>query len=140
MSSNGKGSKQRPTNLKKFRKNFDKAFKKDKKDILAQADININPDTGAITVKNKDGSIQRREKKIVVKREYVDQNGIEMCIVNIDDALTNKIMSKKMLQALEHNVVNEEHPDALKAKQLTEELDSKLKSQSQEQIDNKKAT
>ena len=132
MSTNGKGSKQRPTNHKKYRKNYDKAFKKNIKKAAQEANINIDPETGVISVANKTGTIKTREKKIIIKREWVDQNGIEMCMVNIDDALTNKIMSKKMLKALEHGIVNEEHPEAIKAIAQERELEKKLEKMKQE--------
>lgn len=124
---NGKGSKQRPTNGKKYRKNYDKAFKKKLKKVSKEVDVNIDPDTGTISIGNKDGSSKRVEHQIVVKREYVDQNGIEMCIVNIDGGLTNKTMTKKMLHALEHGIVNEEHPDAIKARKAVDEFDNQMK-------------
>lgn len=135
--SNGKGSKQRPTDLKKYSKNYDKAFKKKIKKAAQEANVNIDPDTGAISVTNKDGTIKTRERKIVIKREYVDQNGIEMCIVNIDDAMTNKTMTKRMLKALEHGIVNEEHPEAIKAVIQEKELELKLKKQLKEKKSNK---
>ena len=127
--SNGKGSKQRPTNIKKYGKNYDKAFKKKLKKAAQEANVNIDPDTGAISVVNKDGTIKTKERKIVIKREYTDQNGVEMCIVNIDDALTNKIMSKKMLKALEHGIVNDEHPEAIKAVLQEKEMEARLEKQ-----------
>lgn len=135
--SNGKGSKQRPTNMKKYGKNYDKAFKKKLKKAAQEANVNIDPDTGAISVTNKEGTIKTKERKIVVKREYTDQNGIEMCIVNIDDAMTNKTMSKKMLRALEHGIVNEEHPEAIKATLQEKELEAKLEKQLKEKKSSK---
>jgi prenyltransferase beta subunit len=135
--SNGKGSKQRPTNMKKYGKNYDKAFKKELKKTAQEANVNIDPDTGAISVTNKDGTIKTKERKIIVKREYVDQNGIEMCIVNIDDAMTNKTMTKKMLRALEHSIVNEEHPEAIKASLQEKEIEAKLEKQLKERKSNK---
>lgn len=134
---NGKGSKQRPTDLKKFGKNYDKAFKKKLKKAAQEANVNIDPDTGAISVVNKDGTIKTKERKIIVKREYVDQNGIEMCIVNIDDAMTNKTMSKRMLKALEHGIVNDEHPEAIKAVLQEKEMESKLEKQLKEKKSSK---
>jgi hypothetical protein len=134
--SNGKGSKQRPTNIKKYGKNYDKAFKKKIKKTAQEANVNIDPDTGTISVSNKAGTIKTKERKIVVKREYTDQNGIEMCIVNIDDAMTNKTMSKKMVKALEHGIVNEEHPEAVKAVLQEKEIEVKL----EKQLKQKKST
>lgn len=135
--SNGKGSKQRPTNMKKYGKNYDKAFRKKLKKTAQEANVNIDPDTGAISVTNKEGTIKTKERKIIVKREYVDQNGIEMCIVNIDDAMTNKTMTKKMLRALEHGIVNEEHPEAIKATLQEKEIEAKLEKQLKERKSNK---
>lgn len=134
---NGKGSKQRPTDMKKYGKNYDKAFKKKLKKTAQEANVNIDPDTGAISVTNKEGTIKTKERKIIIKREYTDQNGIEMCIVNIDDAMTNKTMSKKMLRALEHGIVNEEHPEAIKATLQEKELEAKLEKQLKEKKSSK---
>ena len=118
---NGKGSKQRPTDIKKYRKNYDKVFKKSKdklaKKVADEANVHIDPESGAINISNKGGTISTREKKIVIKREFVDQNGVEMVIVNIDDALTNTTMSKRQLKVIQHEIVNEQHPDAVKAVQ-----------------------
>lgn len=134
---NGKGSKQRPTDIKKYGKNYDKAFKKKLKKAAQEANVNIDPDTGAISVTNKTGTIKTKERKIVIKREYTDQNGTEMCIVNIDDAMTNKTISKKMLRALEHGIVNEEHPGAIKAVLQEKEMEAKLEKQLKEGKTNK---
>ena len=133
----GKGSKQRPTNMKKYGKNYDKAFKKKIKKAAQEANVNIDPDTGAITVSNKSGTIKTKERKIVIKREYIDQNGIEMCIVNIDDSMTNKTMSKRMLKALEHGIVNEDHPEAIKAVLQEKEMETKLEKQLKEKKSSK---
>lgn len=138
--SNGKGSKQRPTNIKKYGKNYDKAFKKKIKKAAQEANVNIDPDTGAITVSNKAGTIKTKERKIVIKREYTDQNGIEMCIVNIDDAMTNKTMEKRMLKALEHGIVNDEHPEAIKAVLQEKEMVAKLEKQLKEKKSSKSKT
>ena len=124
---NGKGSKQRPTDMKKYHKNYEKVFDKDIKNIADEANVNIDPDSGAISISNKGGTIKTRERKIVVKREYVDHNGIEMCIVNIDDALTNRIITKRQLKVLQHGIVNEEHPDAIKAAQEEAKIDAELR-------------
>lgn len=124
---NGKGSKQRPTDMKKYHKNYEKAFNKNVKKIADEANVNIDPDSGAITISNKGGTIKTRERKIIVKREYVDQNGIEMCIVNIDDALTNKTITKRQLKVLQHGIINEEHPDAIKAAQEEVKIDAELR-------------
>jgi len=106
---NGKGDKQRPTDLKKYRKNFDKAFRKAKKEanVKDSIDVNINQDTGAIELKSSSG-VTHRERKIKVIKEYTDLNKIEMVIVNIDDSLTNKVMTKRQLKTLQHELVNEE--------------------------------
>lgn len=106
---NGKGDKQRPTDLKRYRKNFDKAFKKVKKkaNVKDSIDVNINQETGAIELKSSSG-VQHTEKKIRVIKEYTDMNDIPMVIVNINDSLTNKVMPKKQLKALQHELVNEE--------------------------------
>jgi len=138
--SNGKGSKQRPTNIKKYGKNYDKAFKKKIKKAAQEANVNIDPDTGTITVSNKAGTIKTKERKIVIKREYTDQNGIEMCIVNIDDAMTNKTMEKRMLKALEHGIVNDEHPEAIKAVLQEKEMVAKLEKQLKEKKSSKSKT
>jgi predicted HAD superfamily phosphohydrolase len=106
---NGKGDKPRPTNLKKYRKNFDIAFNKAKRvaKVKDSIDVSINQDTGAIELKSNSG-VTHRERKIKVIKEYTDQNGIDMVIVNIDDSLTNKTMTKNQLKTLQHELVNEE--------------------------------
>lgn len=106
---NGKGDKQRPTNMKKFGKNYDKAFNKDDiiNDVTKSIDVDFDSDTGAIKIRNSDG-IETREKKINVIKEYVDINNVEMVIVNIDDSLTNKVMTKRQLKTLRHEIINEE--------------------------------
>jgi hypothetical protein len=106
---NGKGDKQRPTNLEKFGKNYDKAFDKNEviDNITKSIDVDFDNDTGAIKIRNSDG-IETREKKINVIKEYVDINNVEMVIVNIDDSLTNKVMTKRQLKTLRHELINEE--------------------------------
>lgn len=106
---NGKGDKQRPTDLKKYRKNYDEAFDKTKvADNIAQSiDVNIDEQTGAIQIRNNDG-IETRERKIRIIKEYTDLNNIDMVIVNIDDAMTNKVMTKRQLKTLQHELINEE--------------------------------
>lgn len=110
---NGKGDKQRPTNLKKFGKNYDKAFDKNKliDNVAKSIDVDFDNNTGAIKIRNSDG-IETREKKIKIIKEYVDINNIEMVIVNVDDSLTNKVMTKRQLKTLRHEVINEEVHEA----------------------------
>ena len=103
-----KGSKQRPTDLKKYGKNWDNVFN----DSQEQVDVKIN-DQGAIEIKNTSGE-QTKERKIRVVKEYTDQNGIEMVIVNVDDALSNRTMTKSKLRALQHEIINQE-PQVLQA-------------------------
>lgn len=106
---NGKGDKQRPTDLKKFGKNYDKAFDKNNiiDNVTKSIDVDFDNETGAIKIRNSDG-IETREKKINIIKEYVDNNNVEMVIVNIDDSLTNKVMTKRQLKTIRHEVVNEE--------------------------------
>lgn len=103
-----KGSKPRPTDLKKYGENYEHAFK----DKLNEVDVTINQQ-GAIEIRNSDGEITK-EKKIRIIKEYVDQNGIEMVIVNVNDALSNRTMTKNKLRALQHEIVNQE-PQVLQA-------------------------
>jgi len=101
MSQNGKGSKPRPTDLKKYQENFEDVFREklgDKKFKSLQDTIMI--ETAA--------SEKRQKRKVKIIKEYTDQNGIEMVIVNINDSLTNKVIDKRLLQALEHDVVNKD--------------------------------
>lgn len=106
---NGKGDKPRPTDLKKFRKNFEKAFskKKNNKKVRDSIDVNIDQDTGAIQLKSSSG-VEHTEKKINIIKEYTDNNGIKMVIVNINDSMTNKVMTSRQLKTLQHELVNEE--------------------------------
>lgn len=115
---NGKGDKQRPTNLKKFRKNYDKVFMKNKptKESVSSIDVNIDESTGAIKIRNSEG-IETKERKIRVIKEYTDLNNVSMVIVNIDDALTNKVMTMRQLKTLQHELVNEE---PIELKQVSE--------------------
>jgi len=98
-----KGSKQRPTDLKKYTENFEKVFNKN---TMSGMDIHIN-EAGAIEINNASGE-STRERKIRVIKEYTDQNGIEMVIVNVDDALSNKTMTKNKLRALKHEIINQQ--------------------------------
>lgn len=111
-----KGSKPRPTDLKKYTENWENVFSG-----AGEIDVRVN-DNGAIEIKNSSGE-STTEKKYRIIKEYVDQNGIEMVIVNVDDALSNKTMPKIKLRALQHEVVNQETPvlealDKLKSEQI----------------------
>ena len=89
----GKGSKQRPANLKKFRKNFEKVFNDPK--VKAELDEL----SGAIKIESK-ASEARQEREIKLIKEWTDHNGVEMVVINIDNALTNKIIPKNVYRTM----------------------------------------
>lgn len=97
---NGKGDKQRPGDLKKYQKNFEKVFGKkiNKQDIKKLENI-IAIETEA--------SEQRQKRKIKIIKEYTDHNGVDMVIVNINDAMTNKVIDRRILHTLEHDIVSD---------------------------------
>ena len=99
----GKGSKQRPTDLKKFGKNYEKAF--GTKPTKAE----IDRVTGAIKLETISSEV-RQKRKVKLIKEYVDQNGVEMVIVNINDALTNKVITKGVYNTLNRDNTNEDAP------------------------------
>ena len=98
--SNGKGSKQRPTDIKKYTKNFEQVFGKKFNKVDMKALNNI------IAIESKSSEV-RQKRKIKVIKEYTDHNGTEMVIVNINDALTNKVIDKRVLLTLEHELVSD---------------------------------
>ena len=103
--SNGKGSRPRPTNLKQYQKNYDKVFPV-KNDIETQAAL--DKVTGAIKLETKSSEI-RQDRKVRVIKEYVDNNGVDMVIVNINDAFTNKTIPRRVLDSLEREIVNDDY-------------------------------
>lgn len=103
--SNGKGSRPRPANLKQYQKNYDKVFPV-KNDIETQAAL--DKVTGAIKLETKSSEI-RQDRKVRVIKEYVDNNGVDMVIVNINDAFTNKTIPKRVLDSLEREIVNDDY-------------------------------
>jgi len=100
---NGKGSKQRPTDLKKYGKNYKKVF--DKKTNNAQVDEM----TGVIKIETE-ASGRRQERKVKVIKEYTDENGTDMVIININDSFTNKIIPKQLLQTMDREIINQDNP------------------------------
>lgn len=101
-----KGSRNRVKDIKKFNENYKKIFNKDlPKDISVERAEELN----IILDDEQKLSRVRSEKKITVKKEYIDKNGIDMVVVNINDAMTNTIMSARELKALQHECVNEEY-------------------------------
>jgi len=99
----GKGSKQRPTDLKKFGKNYEKAFG----EKLNKVDIDRL--SGAIKMESKSSEI-RQKRKVKLVKEYVDQNGVEMVIVNINDSFTNKVITRSVYNTLERDLTNDDAP------------------------------
>lgn len=99
---NGKGSKPRPTDLKKFSKNYEKAFGKK----LSKAEIDEM--TGVIKIETE-ASNRRQERRVKVIKEYTDENGIDMVIININDSLTNKTIPKQVLQTMDRELVNKDN-------------------------------
>lgn len=89
----GKGSKQRPTDLTKFRKNFEKVFNDPK------VKMELDELSGAIKLETK-ASEARQEQEIKLIKEWTDNNGVEMVVINIDNALTNKIVPKNVYRML----------------------------------------
>lgn len=101
MSQNGKGSKPRKMNLEKFQKNFEDVFR----DKVGEEAFKSLQDTIAIETA---ASENRQKRKVKIVKEYTDQNGVEMVIVNINNSLTNRVIDKRLLQTLEHDVVNKD--------------------------------
>ena len=90
----GKGSKQRPTDLDKFRKNFEKVFSEN-----PDLDVELDELSGAIKIESK-ASAARQERKVTLIKEWTDNNGVEMVVINIDDALTNKVIPKNLYRTM----------------------------------------
>lgn len=104
MSSNGKGDKTRPGDLKKYQKNFEKVFgKKLSKSRIKSLENVIAVETAA--------SEARQKRKIKIIKEYTDSNNVEMVIININDSFTNKVIPKNMLKVMEHDLVNDNKAD-----------------------------
>lgn len=92
--SNGKGSKQRPVDIDKFRKNYDNVFGKGK------LKVDVDKLTNAIKLETISHET-RSKRKVKVIKEYTDSNGVEMIIININDSLTNRIIPKALYTTLE---------------------------------------
>tara|TARA_R110001632_G_scaffold184128_2_gene304226 strand:+ start:2604 stop:3023 length:420 start_codon:yes stop_codon:yes gene_type:complete len=96
---NGKGNKPRPTDLKKFRKNYENAFGKG----ITKAEIDKM--SGVIKLESISSEV-RQKRKIKVIKEYTDQNGVDMVIININGATANKVVTKNIYKTLEHDIVD----------------------------------
>jgi len=101
-----KGSRNRVDNIEKYTENYKKIFgKTPPKDLsierAEQLDIILDDEQKL--------SRQRTEKKIIVKKEYTDRNGVDMVVVNINDSMTNTIMTARELKALRHENINDEY-------------------------------
>ena len=97
--SNGKGDRSRVTNHDQFRKNFDKVFDKEK----------FTEDLTKMIEQEQKLSSKRQNKKIKIVKEYTDRNGIKMAVININDSLTNTIVTKRQLDGMNREIVNEDY-------------------------------
>lgn len=100
---NGKGSKQRPTNHAKYGKNYEKVFRK------SINNAHVDDMTGVIKIETE-ASGRRQERKVKIVKEYTDQNGVDMVIVNINDSFTNKTIPKQLLQTMDRELINQDNP------------------------------
>ena len=101
MTANGKGDNPRPINGDKYRKNYDNIMFKP-----AEVEHNVNFNKGAIEIETK-SSERRQQRDIKIIKEYIDRNGVEMVIVNIDGSFSNKTITKNTYKILVHDVVDE---------------------------------
>lgn len=101
-----KGSRNRVKDIKRYNDNYKKIFNKDLPENIT---VERAKELNIILDDEQKLSRVRSEKKIAVKKEYTDRNGIDMVVVNINDAMTNTIMTARELKALQHECVNEEY-------------------------------
>jgi len=97
--SNGKGDKNRVSNHKSYRKNFDEVFDKEK----------FTKDLTKMIEQEQKLSSKRQSKKIKIIKEYTDQNGIKMAVININDNLTNTIVTKRQLDGMNRELINKDY-------------------------------
>lgn len=101
---NGKGSTPRPVDIDKYQENYEKIYGKK----MTKAEVDAM--TGVIKLETQASNV-RQERKVKIIKEYIDENGIEMIIININNSFTNKTIPKQVYLTMERELVNKDTID-----------------------------
>ena len=102
----GKGDKPRPTNLEKYRENFDKIFNNPEMEECMEEMLR-RPGIEEM-IKEEAGLIKKNQRRIKIVKTYVDINNVKRLVVNINDSLTNRVLTEAQYLSLTHECNRED--------------------------------